>query len=138
MAARPITRAVAQTSHVPDDADPLGVTDADRDEARKYIRWLFEQRLHRETKPKKKYVRPPPVPLGPVVDGSRRKAKSLGPKNKAKPAVKKKPAAKPAAPQYSALSQAGGSYVTILDVPEPTPKVTCKSLTKAKREAERN
>ena len=38
--------------YVPDDADPLGVTDADRDEARKYIRWLFEQRLHRETKKK--------------------------------------------------------------------------------------
>ena len=38
--------------YVPDDADPLGITDADRDEARKYIRWLFEQRLHRETKKK--------------------------------------------------------------------------------------
>ena len=38
--------------YVPDDPDPLGVTDADRDEARKYIRWLFEQRLHKEAKKK--------------------------------------------------------------------------------------
>ena len=37
MAARPITRAVAQTPYVPGDADPLGVTDADRDESRQYI-----------------------------------------------------------------------------------------------------
>ena len=138
MAARPITRAVSQKPHVPDDADPLGVTDEDRDESRTYIRWLFEQRLHRETK-EKKYVRPPPVALGPVLEGSRRDPKPLG-ENRRKPAAKK-PVAKPAAPQYWAqglsLSQTGGSYVTILDVPEPAPKVT-SAILKAKREAERN
>jgi hypothetical protein len=39
--------------YVPDDADMMGVVDADRDEAKKYLRWLFEQRVIKETKKKR-------------------------------------------------------------------------------------
>ena len=136
---RKITRAVAQTPHVPDDPDPLGVTDADRDEARKYIRWLFEQRIAAEKKKRSK--RPPPVALGPVVEGSRRDPKPLRAKNKTKPAAKKpvakKLAAKPAAREYFFAAFDDEQTLGEIKANVSAPKVTYMSLLKEKQ-AERN